>query len=167
MRILLLCIFLHAASAVAQQPQRADSSLFDFWVGEWDVSWTDPDGSTAYGTNVITKILDGKVILEQFTGLTGQNKGYKGTSISVLENRTGQWRQSWADNQNGYFSFTGGAEGENRFFEHEFMKDGSLHKGKMIFRNITKNALVWDWMKSTDGGKTWSVQWTINYQRKK
>lgn len=167
MRLLLIVVLLTAGSVLAQQPQRQDSSLFDFWIGEWDLTWKDPDGSTATGSNSITKILDGKVIHENFAALTGQSKGYKGNSVSILEQRTGRWKQSWVDNQNGYFSFTGGAEGEQRYFEHEFMKEGALHKGKMIFRNITRNSLVWDWMKSTDGGKSWTVQWSINYQRKK
>ncbi|MFA5834561.1 MAG: hypothetical protein WDA22_13870 [Bacteroidota bacterium] len=148
-----------------QQPVKQDPTLFDFWVGEWDLTWKDPDGSTASGRNLITKILDGKVIQENFTGLTGQSKGYKGQSNSLLDNRTGVWMQTWVDNQSSYLPFTGGAEGANRFFEHEFMKDGKLHRGKMIFRNITKDAFVWGWMKSIDNGKTWNIEWSINYQR--
>ena len=33
---------------------------FDFWLGEWDVSWGEGQG----GTNRVDKILDGKVIRE-------------------------------------------------------------------------------------------------------
>ena len=148
-----------------QQMQKQDSTLFDFWIGTWDLTWKDPDGTTATGRNIITKILDGAVIQENFTGLSGQAKGYKGQSNSVLDSRTGMWKQTWVDNQNAYLPFTGGADGENRFFEHEFMKNGKLQKGKMIFRNITKNAFVWDWMKSIDGGTSWKIEWSINYQR--
>ncbi|MCE9537670.1 MAG: hypothetical protein K8R85_00405, partial [Bacteroidetes bacterium] len=146
---------------------RQDSTLFDFWVGEWDLTWKDPDGSTAYGKNSVTKILDGKVITENFAGLTGQSKGYKGQSISILDNRTGTWKQTWVDNQNAYLPFTGGADGANRFFEQEFLKNGKLQKGKMIFRDITKEKFAWDWMSSADSGKTWNIQWSIQYSRKK
>ncbi len=151
----------------SKQPFRQNSSLFDFWIGEWDLTWNDPDGSVATGTNIITKILDEKVIMEYFTGLTGQAKGYKGQSVSILDNRTGVWRQTWVDNQSAYLPFTGGAEGKNRFFEQEFMNNGKLQKGKMIFHDITEEKFVWDWMQSTDSGATWTTQWTIRYTRKK
>ena len=65
-------ILLLFSTAFSQQSAKQDSSLFDFWVGEWNLTWKDPDGSTATGTNIITKILDGTVIQENFTGLTGQ-----------------------------------------------------------------------------------------------
>jgi hypothetical protein len=154
-------------SQQSKQSVKQDSSLFDFWIGDWDLTWNDPDGSAATGTNIITKILDGKVIMENFTGLTGQSKGYKGQSVSILDNRTGVWKQTWVDNQSAYLPFTGGAEGKNRFFEQEFMNNGKLQRGKMIFRDITRDKFVWDWMQSTDSGKTWTTQWSIRYIRKK
>ena len=36
---------------------------FDFWLGNWDVTWGEDDK----GTNRIEKILDGKIIQENFT----------------------------------------------------------------------------------------------------
>lgn len=163
----LFFILLFTAAAFSQQPSKQDSSLFDFWVGEWNLIWKNPDGSTSTGRNVITKILDGKAIHEDFIGLTGQTKGYKGESISILDNRTGIWKQTWVDNQNAFLVFNGGPDGANRFFEHEFLQNGKMHKGKMIFRNITYDKFTWDWMKSEDSGKSWNIQWSIQYERKK
>lgn len=167
MRSLILTLLFAAGSLFGQQSSRQDSSLFDFWVGEWDLTWKDPDGRSASGTNSITKILDGTVIQENFVGMTGQSKGYKGNSVSVLDNRTGVWKQTWVDNSGAYLPFTGGAVGADRYFEHEFMNKGVLQKGKMIFRNITRDAFLWDWMKSTDGGATWKTEWSITYKRKR
>ena len=45
----------------------ADPSDFDFWVGAWDLSWP-PDG---HGRNVISRVLDDRVVLEQFDGRQG------------------------------------------------------------------------------------------------
>lgn len=160
--IFCLILFLSLPS-FAQQ----DSSLFDFWIGEWDLTWTDPDGSPARGTNSITKILDGAVIQEDFAALSGQSKGFKGRSFTVLRGRTREWKQTWVDNQNSYLSFTGGANGNERFFVQEFVLNGVLMRQKMIFRNIAKNSFTWDWMKSADSGKTWKTNWTIHYKRKK
>lgn len=144
-----------------------DSALFDFWIGKWDLTWKDPDGTTARGSNIISKILDSSVIHENFEALSGQAKGFKGQSVSVLDNRTKTWKQTWVDNQNSYLPFDGGAEGNKRFFMQEFVRNGALIKQKMIFRDITRNSLTWDWMKSLDSGKTWSTSWTIYYKRKK
>jgi len=56
-------------------------NAFDFWVGDWDVHWLNPDSSYTYGENHIVKTLDGNVIQEHFNDPT---TGFKGTSISVL-----------------------------------------------------------------------------------
>jgi hypothetical protein len=164
-RIFFFLIFI-TGCIFGQQPQKPDSSLFDFWLGEWDLTWKDPDGTTASGTNIVTKTLDGKVIQENFSGLSGQSKGYKGNSVSVLDQRTGMWKQTWVDNQSAYLSFTGGADGSDRYFVEEFVKNGKVHKGKMIFRNISKDSLLWDWKVSSNGGATWTDQWSITYKRK-
>lgn len=169
MKHCILFTFLISFSAFSQQAKQ-DSTLFDFWVGEWDLTWKDPDGSTATGKNIITKILDGKVIHEDFIALTGQSKGFKGESFSILENRTGTWKQTWVDNQNSFLSFTGGSgdNGKTRFFSQEFTnRKGALVKQKMVFRDITNRSFVWDWMNSSDSGKTWNTGWSIDYKRKK
>lgn len=163
MRLLFTLLLFISFSATAQQ----DSSLFDFWVGEWDLTWTDPDGSTAHGKNSITKILDGKVIRENFVALSGKSKAFKGESFSVLDKRSGTWKQTWVDNQNAYLPFVGGSEGDMKFFAQEFMNKGKLVKQKMLFRDITQQSFVWEWMNSSDSGKTWNVQWNIQYKRRK
>ncbi len=38
---------------------------------------------------------------------------------------------------------------------------------RMIWYNISKDAFDWNWEASTDGGKTWKVNWQIHYTRKK
>jgi hypothetical protein len=93
-----------------------DSTLFDFWVGDWDLSWTNANGTPGKGTNLIEKILDGKVIRENFAA----DSGFKGTSISVFQAGTQSWRQAWADNQGGYFDFEAKLEGMNRVFQTRF-----------------------------------------------
>jgi len=37
-----------------------------FWIGEWALTWDNADGTKGRGTNRIEKILDGKVIQENF-----------------------------------------------------------------------------------------------------
>ena len=67
------------ASAVNTSPEHA----FDFWIGEWELTWQNEDGSTATGKNRVRRILGGQVIEENFEALTGEMAGYEGKSYSV------------------------------------------------------------------------------------
>ncbi|MDZ7720210.1 MAG: hypothetical protein U5K72_15450 [Balneolaceae bacterium] len=134
-------------------------NYFDFWVGKWEVHWEEGDGM-GRGTNHIEKILDGNVIQENFRILEGQNSGFKGTSISVYQPKFERWKQAWADNNGGYFDFTGKIDGEKRIFQTEIFEreDGSKFTQRMVFYDITEHSMTWDWESSTDGGKTWSAE---------
>ncbi len=78
-------------------------SPFDFWLGEWELSWVE-DGK---GINTITKILDGRVIKESFDGRPSMN--LVGQSYTVYVEPLGLWKQTWVDNEGGYLDFTGGS----------------------------------------------------------
>jgi hypothetical protein len=147
----------------AQNKGIADSTLFDFWVGEWDASWVNADGTTSKGTNSIKKILDGKVIEENFR----DPQGLKGISISVYNSANKTWHQAWADNQGGYYDFVGEIDGEKRIFRTPTKEvKGKLVTERMVFYSITPKSMMWDWELSVDGGKTWKLQWRISYKKK-
>ena len=38
--------------------QELSADSFDFWVGDWDLTWTNKQGETKKGSNKILKILD-------------------------------------------------------------------------------------------------------------
>jgi hypothetical protein len=141
-----------------------DSTLFDFWVGEWDLTWKGSDGTLIKGTNIIEKILDGKVIQENFAFASGK---FKGTSISVYNPATKAWHQAWADTQGGYFDFIGEVDGDKRIFKTKLREvNGKKIIQRMVFYDIKRDSLTWDWESSTDGGTTWQLLWRINYTRK-
>lgn len=139
---------------------------FDFWVGRWVVTWTESDGSSGAGTNTIAKVLDGKVIQEDFRATEGSMKGYLGRSLSVYNPRAGTWHQGYADNQGGYFNLLGERDGDRRIFKTEMVSQGEKKIiRRMVFYNITADSLMWDWEGSEDGGKTWTLRWRIRYKR--
>ena len=165
MRKILYVILLWCAAPLYGQSLNAqDSTLFDFWIGEWDLTWTNAEGKIDRGTNRITKILDGKVIQENFSDAAGN---FKGISITVYNPTKKTWHQAWADNQGGYYDFGGQVEGEKRIFRTQ-MKElkGEKIIQRMLFYNINFNSLTWDWEISRDGGATWQLQWRIKYLKR-
>lgn len=164
--LLVLCVSF-TCSAQTSDTEIQPEEYFDFWVGKWEVSWEEADGNIGRGTNFIEKTLAGAVIQEHFQVNEGQMEGYKGTSISVYNHRTNTWKQAWADNQGGYFDFTGKVEGNNRIFQTDIREMGSdtLFTQRMVFYEISNDSLKWDWESSIDGGKTWSLNWRINYRK--
>lgn len=65
--------------------QELDENTFDFWVGDWELVWANPDGSEVKGSNKIVKILNQKVLQENFKD---PNTNFEGTSISVYNPET-------------------------------------------------------------------------------
>lgn len=148
-----------AMTAAAQQP----ADLFDFWVGDWDVSWRGPDGSTGRGRNRVAKVLDGSVIEENFEETPdGKTPPLKGRSLSV-RHKSGVWKQAWTDNQGGYFSLTAQVDGERRIFITDTVNQAAQ---RMVFHSIRKDSLTWDWERTEDDGKTWKLLWRIDYRRR-
>jgi len=155
---------LHAQSALSNpEPE----SYFDFWLGKWEVSWEESDGNIGKGTNHIHKILDDTVLLENFEILEGNNRGFKGKSMSVYQPDRNRWKQAWTDNNGGYYDFTGMLDGQNRIFQTDVnrLPDGRRFVQRMVFYNISDSSFVWDWESSNDGGESWNLNWRINYKR--
>jgi hypothetical protein len=146
--------------AVAQQKQ------FDFWVGEWDLTWPGANGgASGHGTNSIKRILDGCVVEENFSGQSSMP--LRGTSVSIFDMRAGKWKQTWVDNEGGYLDFTGEFSNGQMILQREATRpDGTRILQRMVWKNITANELDWSWEASTDGGKTWQVNWPIHYKRR-
>ena len=160
----LIYLFIFGFSSMAFT-QHIDHTSFDFWIGEWELEWQKGDGSTGHGTNTIVRILDGKVIQENFED---PESGFKGMSLSVYNPTTKKWHQAWADNAGGYFDFTGSVFDGNPIFKTTAVQQGEKTiVQRMLFKNITKDRLVWDWEKTEDGGNHWTLQWSIQYTRKK
>lgn len=164
----LLLLFLIPLTAFSQNSVEnlEPKEYFDFWVGQWEVSWEEGD-SMGHGTNHIEKKLDGTVLQENFEITEGQNTGFKGTSISVYQPQFERWKQAWADNNGGYYDFTGKVDGNKRIFQTEMreLEDGRKFTQRMVFYDITENSMTWDWESSEDGGETWTLNWRIFYER--
>jgi hypothetical protein len=149
--------------ATAAQP----ADLFDFWLGDWSVTWQEPGGAAGKGRNHVARILDGTVIEEQFEADPASPPPVlRGRSLTVLHKASGTWRQAWVDNQGGYFSFRASVEGDKRIFATDLVEvDGQLRGQRMVFHDIARDSFTWDWEATTDGGKSWTLNWRISYRR--
>ncbi|HJS83155.1 MAG TPA: hypothetical protein VJ742_10020 [Nitrososphaera sp.] len=141
--------------------QRAESRQFDFWIGDWDLAW-DKDGK---GRNVIQSSLDGCAIIENFDGTPAMK--LRGMSVSTFSRQLGKWQQTWVDNQSGYLDFIGEFKDGRMVLQRKATVDGKEIMQRMVWYNITKDKLDWNWERSDDEGKTWKVLWKIMYSRKK
>jgi len=134
----------------------------DFWVGEWDAMWIDPDGTEQHGRNSITLDLDACVVLENFNGNPGNT--LLGRSMSIYAARHGAWKQVWMDNQGGYLPFTGGPEGDRFILTMDRPREDAPYL-RMVWENVSPEAFDWRWQRSEDEGATWADQWHIHYTR--
>ena len=141
-----------------------EAAMLDFWVGQWDLEWTNAEGKTEKGTNTIAKILGSCVYEENFTTSDGT---FQGKSVSVFDSRNLIWKQTWVDNTGSYMDFTGGKYGDSVFFSRKVIdKKGTEHIQRMVFYDISANSLLWSWESSSDEGKSWNLLWKISYKRK-
>jgi hypothetical protein len=157
------------APASAQTPPPPCSApefrQLDFWVGEWDVRWEAVQGIPAgQGTNTITRAFGNCVIQEAFDG--GASTGNLiGHSVSTYHAPMQRWRQTWVDNQGGYFALVGGREGDDFILVSSRVADNTPLQ-RMVFTDITPQSLTWRWQSTPDAGQTWSDRWVIHYTRR-
>ena len=160
--VLLLIPVISIAQQNAVPPCSAEEfSQFDFWIGEWSLTWSD----TLHGSNSITKPFDQCVVMENFDSHpSGQ---FKGMSVSTYSIQEKKWKQTWVDNSGGYLDFTGGMVADSMILSREAIgKEGNKLLQRMIWYNITDKSFDWDWQRSDDDGKSWKTNWQIAYQRK-
>jgi len=168
MRSLVAAVLLLAAAlaASAQSPvarcASPESHQLDFWVGEWNLAYMQ-DGKAATSRNRITKTLDGCAILEEFDGAPGNP--LVGRSMSMYDARAKLWKQVWVDNSGAWLDFTGGLEDGRMVFARDAERDGRRFRQRMVFDDVTRDALTWRWQRSDDAGRTWKTLWEIAYRR--
>ncbi len=160
-----------AASPPPKPCEMPEGKQFDFWIGQWDLTWPEgqvgsPPGQPGKGTIEVKRILGDCIVQENFSDSA---TNYRGMSVSTYVPLLKLWRQTWVDSNGNYLVFTGQFKDgvmEWRSPEHK-MADGTKILSRMVFKNITKNSLDWDWQASRDGGQTWKDKWNIHYTRRK
>ena len=139
---------------------------FDFWVGDWDLTWPGSKPQEILrGRNTISRKLSDCVIEEQFDG--SKDAQLRGLSVSVYSPRMKKWRQTWVDDQGAYMDFIGELDGSQMILSrHAQNPKGEDITQRMVFKNIAADSFDWSWEQSNDAGKTWTVLWPVHYVRR-
>ena len=153
----------------AQKPcSRPEFRQFDFWVGEWEAF--DLKGNKG-GDSRISVILDSCVILEEWTSASAQQGLiYTGKSFNSYNATTRQWQQTWTDNTGNTTEFLKGEGSNGKIIFYADNVTGP--KGKNFMRRLTFTRLCDDKVRqlgerSDDNGKTWAIEYDLEYRRKK
>jgi hypothetical protein len=163
-----------AGAAPAAACAAPEFRQLDFWVGDWDVvvkARQAPDSDAwaeAPGTQHIEKILGGCAIAEHFSA-SGPGPAWAGASYSMWQPQLGKWRQTWVDDQGSFLEFEGGVDAAGTMALYgppRAQKDGTLVQMRMIWLDVGKDALRWEWQRSVDAGKSWSPMMIIAYRRR-
>jgi len=148
-----------AADKTEAAPPR-EAAQFDFIVGEWQV--TTPDGKVA-GENVLEKILNGRVVLESWTG----SGGYIGKSFNIFDAALGKWRQFWVDASGLTLDLSGGMVGGSMVLEGDRLHEGKTVRDRIRWTPNSDGTVRQLWEASEDGGKSWRVVFDGLYRRKR
>ena len=132
----------------------------DFWVGHWDVQL---NGQSA-GTNVIERLEEGCLIMENWSG----RAGLTGRSMNFFNPVTNKWRQTYIGSNEAIWEMSGEYKHGVMLYEGEMFAPGSAPvMVRVKFYNLSPDRVRHTEDDSTDGGKTWTNVWDAIYVRKK
>jgi hypothetical protein len=160
---------------VKTSPDHDGQRDFDFELGSWKIhlkrllhpltgsnTWVEFDG-----TSVTRKVWDGRSQIEEFE-VDSPTGHIEGLTLRLYNPQTHQWSLYWANAKDGAM---GGPPnvGEFKNGRGEFYCQDTFN-GRAIFirylwSDITPNSAHFEQSFSTDGGKTWEVNWITDQTR--
>jgi hypothetical protein len=162
------------AGDAAKPAPRDGQHDFDFELGSWKIhlkrlqhpltgsnTWAEFDG-----TSVTRKVWDGRAQLEEFE-TSGSAGHIEGLTLRLYNPDTRQWSLSWATSKTGTLGVPTIGEfqnGRGEFYDQE-VYNGRYIFVRFIWSEITPNSAHFEQSFSTDGGKTWEVNWITDQTR--
>jgi hypothetical protein len=149
---------------------------FDFELGSWNIhlkklahpltastTWVEFDG-----TSETRKVWDGRAQLEEFE-TNGAAGHIEGLTLRLYNPTSHQWSLHWANSKDGILGQPTIGEfknGRGEFFDQEMFNGRSILV-RYVWSGITADCAHFEQSFSTDGGKTWEVNWITDQTRKK
>jgi len=163
-----ICFSFLVFNAIAQRPcSGPEFRQFDFWVGNWEAYGI--KGQKA-GDSRISIILDSCVILEEWTSASAQQGLiYSGKSFNSYNTATRQWQQTWTDNTGNTTEYLRGTASPGKIIYYADKVTGP--KGnfmrRLTFTKLSDDKIRQLGERSDDEGKTWTIEYDLEYRRKK
>ena len=162
-RTLLLCCALAASGPLAAADGcGAEYHALDFWIGDWDTFESeDPAGATIARARV-EPIAGGCALRELYE----QNDGLIGNAMLSYDPVLRRWQQTWATNRGALMVLHGGFENGALVLEGEsHLQDGRTVRQRITWEKTETGVREWAVM-STDGGKTWTPAFDVQFRKR-
>ena len=104
------------------------------------------------------------MITENFDGAPTQQ--FKGMSVSTYHKPAGVWRQTWVDDQGGYFALAGGPQEDGTFMLDMTRLSDKAPYRRMVWKDIKADSLTWHWQGHSPTETEWKDLWVIRYTKK-
>ena len=161
----------------APPPNLSGLHAFDFLVGEWRVhhwrlkerlmdnhEWVEFDGTCAN-----FQLMNGYSNVDDNV-LSMPSGEYRGVGLRAYDPVSAQWAIWWLDSRNPFGDLDPPVKGSFANGVGTFYADDTLRGKKVRVRftwsDITPTSARWEQAFSPDGGKTWEVNWKMEFKRK-
>ncbi len=134
---------------------------FDFWVGEWDVHWSDADGVPQTGTNSVALV--DETIRELFCAPEPAGP-YIGASVSRWDDAAEGWVQDYWDNR-GYAAVFRGSYRDGAMMLERTSQPATGAPTRLVWSDITPDSIMWNYERRSEAG-VWESTWRILYRRR-
>jgi hypothetical protein len=161
-----------AADALQLRPRGARG--FDFLIGRWSVRHRRlkhrlaqcRDWEEFPGTLDVKPILHGLGNVDENV-LNAPSGSYLATSLRVFDRRSGNWSIYWVDGQRTGIDkpVVGRFNGPVGRFYNDDEFEGCTVRVRFTYRDLGPVRAAWDQAFSTDAGKSWEINWTMDFSR--
>jgi hypothetical protein len=164
-----------AAQTTEASGQHDGQHDFDFYVGKWHLHnrrLVHPlTGSQEWvefnGTSVARKMWDGRANVDEFEADSPSGR-IDGMTVRLYNADTHQWSIYWANGKAGAFAMPATVghfrNGRGEFYDHEAI-GGKPVFVRLVWQVRSPTQCHWEQAFSTDEGKTWETNWTIDSTR--
>jgi hypothetical protein len=159
---------------VKQGEEQTGQTDFDFLMGSWKVHNRKLrerlKGSTAWdefdGTVVARPAWGGKANVDEYEADSPAGH-IEGLTVRLFNPKSRQWSIYWASSTNGTLDVPMVGEfkdGRGEFYDQEQFEGRSIYV-RFIWSDITPASCRWEQAFSADGGKSWEVNWIMEFTR--
>lgn len=138
-----------------------ESRQFDFWLGEWDVTYP---GAVKPSSSKVYLDLDQCMLVESWDG----GKGHKGKNMFAYSPDDKHWHGMFADNEGRVHVFEGTVvSGVAELQGPSRNEDGKVVLNRIRVTRLSADKVAQTWEKSSDSGATWTIAFRGEYSRAK